>query len=76
MRKRFGNSNACAGAEMDRIRTPTHIPKGLDHIVFVLGLFFLSTGVKTSILQVSCFTLAHSLTLGMATFGWFRPQAR
>lgn len=45
------------------------IPKGLDHIVFVLGLFFLSTGVKTLILQVSCFTLAHSLTLGMATFG-------
>ena len=43
------------------------IPKGLDHIVFVLGLFFLSTGVKTLILQVSCFTLAHSLTLGMAT---------
>ena len=45
------------------------IPKGLDHIVFVLGLFFLSTGVKTLILQVSCFTLAHSLTLGLATFG-------
>ena len=45
------------------------IPKGLDHIVFVLGLFFLSTGVKTLILQVSCFTLAHSLTLGLATLG-------
>jgi hypothetical protein len=45
------------------------IPRGLDHIVFVLGLFFLSTGVRQLILQVSCFTLAHSLTLGMATFG-------
>ena len=45
------------------------IPRGLDHIVFVLGLFFLSTGVRQLILQVSCFTVAHSLTLGLATFG-------
>ena len=45
------------------------IPRGLDHIVFVLGLFFLSTGLRQLILQVSCFTLAHSLTLGLATFG-------
>ena len=45
------------------------IPRGLDHIVFVLGLFFLSIGLRQLILQVSCFTLAHSLTLGLATFG-------
>ena len=44
------------------------IPRGLDHIVFVLGLFFLSTGVRQLVLQVSCFTVAHSLTLGLATF--------
>ena len=45
------------------------IPRGLDHIVFVLGLFFLSTSIATLFYQVSCFTLAHSLTLGLATFG-------
>jgi hypothetical protein len=45
------------------------IPFGLDHIVFVLGLFFLSTQLSTLFYQVSCFTVAHSLTLGLATLG-------
>lgn len=45
------------------------IPSGLDHIVFVLGLFFLSTKLSTLLYQVSCFTVAHSLTLGLATLG-------
>lgn len=45
------------------------IPSGLDHIVFVLGLFFLSTRFSILLYQVSCFTLAHSLTLGLATVG-------
>lgn len=45
------------------------IPWGLDHIVFVLGLFFLSTRLSTLVYQVSCFTVAHSLSLGLATLG-------
>lgn len=45
------------------------IPWGLDHIVFVLGLFFLSTRLSTLFYQVSCFTVAHSLSLGLATLG-------
>ncbi len=45
------------------------IPWGLDHIAFVLGLFFLSTRLSTLFYQVSCFTVAHSLTLGLATLG-------
>lgn len=45
------------------------IPWGLDHIVFVLGLFFLSTKLSTLFYQVSCFTVAHSITLGLATLG-------
>lgn len=48
----------------------THIlPKGLDHILFVLGLFLLSPRVKTLLLQVTAFTLAHSITLGLAIYG-------
>ena len=45
------------------------IPRGLDHIVFVLGLFFLSTRLSTLLYQVSCFTMAHSLALALATLG-------
>jgi hydrogenase/urease accessory protein HupE len=48
----------------------THIvPKGLDHILFVLGLFLLSANRRTLLWQVSAFTLAHTLTLGLAMNG-------
>jgi len=43
----------------------THIlPKGLDHILFVVGLFLLSTKWRSVLLQVSTFTLAHSIRSG------------
>ena len=45
------------------------VPLGLDHILFVFGLFLLSRRWKPLILQVSAFTLAHTLTLGLATLG-------
>ncbi|AXI46760.1 hypothetical protein C1J03_12440 [Sulfitobacter sp. SK012] len=41
------------------------LPKGLDHILFVLGLFFLSTRLRPLIWQVSAFTLAHTVTLAL-----------
>lgn len=48
----------------------THIlPKGLDHILFVLGLFLLSTRWKPLLVQVTAFTLAHTLTLGLSIYG-------
>jgi hypothetical protein len=48
----------------------THIlPKGLDHILFVLGLFLLSPRPKTMLLQVTAFTIAHSITLGLSIYG-------
>jgi len=48
----------------------THIlPKGLDHILFVLGLFLLSPRLKTMLLQVTAFTIAHSMTLGLSIYG-------
>lgn len=46
------------------------IPTGLDHIIFILGLFFLSTKLSSLLAQVTAFTAAHSLTLAMATLGW------
>ncbi len=45
------------------------IPKGLDHIVFVLGLFFSFTSVKSLFYQITSFTVAHSMTLIIAAFG-------
>jgi hypothetical protein len=48
----------------------THIlPKGLDHILFVIGLFLLSAHVKPVLMQVTAFTVAHSITLGLSIYG-------
>lgn len=46
------------------------LPKGLDHILFVLGLFFLSTHWRPLMWQVSAFTLAHTVTLALGALGW------
>ena len=45
------------------------IPKGLDHILFVLGLFFFALKWAPILWQVTAFTVAHTVTLALATFG-------
>ncbi|MDZ7823941.1 MAG: HupE/UreJ family protein [Ahrensia sp.] len=45
------------------------LPLGLDHILFVLGLFFLSPKFRPLIYQVSTFTLAHTVTLASGALG-------
>jgi hypothetical protein len=48
----------------------THIvPGGLDHILFVIGLFLLSTRLPALLWQVTAFTIAHTITLGLAMAG-------
>jgi hydrogenase/urease accessory protein HupE len=48
----------------------THIvPNGLDHILFVLGICLLSNRARSVLLQVSAFTVAHSITLGLSLYG-------
>ncbi len=42
------------------------VPKGLDHIMFILGLFLLSTHWRPLLWQVTMFTVAHTITLGLA----------
>ncbi len=55
----------------------THIlPKGLDHILFVLGLLLLSTRWRPLLTQISAFTLAHSITLGLTAYGVISLPAR
>jgi hydrogenase/urease accessory protein HupE len=51
------------------------IPQGLDHILFVLGVFLLSRKWRPLLWQVTMFTLAHTLTLGLATLGWVHIPA-
>lgn len=45
------------------------LPEGPDHVLFVLGLFLLSPRLRPLLIQVSAFTLAHTLTLGLAASG-------
>lgn len=44
------------------------LPKGLDHILFILGLFLFSTAIKPLLWQVTMFTVAHTITLGLAVY--------
>lgn len=43
------------------------IPQGLDHCLFVLGLFLLSPRLKPVLLQISAFTVAHTITLTLTS---------
>ena len=52
------------------------IPEGLDHILFVLSLFFLDSRLKPVILQASCFTIAHTFTLIMTSQGFINPPSQ
>jgi HupE/UreJ protein len=51
------------------------IPLGFDHILFITCVFFLNSNIKQVILQASMFTLAHSITLGLAMYGIIKPPA-
>jgi len=46
------------------------IPGGLDHILFVLGLFFFSYKIGPLLSQVTIFTIAHSITLILGSLGY------
>jgi len=52
------------------------VPKGMDHILFVLGLFLFSARLSPLLWQVTMFTIAHSITLGLAMVGWLELPAR
>ncbi|HXS37539.1 MAG TPA: HupE/UreJ family protein [Flavipsychrobacter sp.] len=51
------------------------IPLGFDHILFILCVFFLNTNLKKVVLQTSMFTIAHSITLGLAMYGIIKPPS-
>ncbi len=45
------------------------IPMGLDHILFILGIFLFSARFRPLIAQVTMFTVAHTVTLGLSMAG-------
>jgi HupE / UreJ protein len=49
------------------------VPLGIDHILFVLSLFLLSSRLSTIVWQATAFTVAHSITLGLAMYGVIKP---
>ncbi|MEM8868438.1 MAG: HupE/UreJ family protein, partial [Verrucomicrobiota bacterium] len=46
------------------------LPMGFDHILFILGLFFLSHHWRSLLLQASVFTVAHTITLLFSSLDW------
>jgi hydrogenase/urease accessory protein HupE len=55
----------------------THIlPYGLDHVLFVLGIFLLTRVPRQLLAQVSAFTIAHSITLALSMYGVLSAPAR
>ena len=52
------------------------LPLGLDHILFVVGIFLLSTRMKPLLWQVTMFTLAHSITLSLSMLDIFSLPSR
>ena len=47
-----------------------HIAFGADHLLFVLGLLLIVKDRWTLVKTITAFTVAHSITLAIATFGW------
>ena len=47
-----------------------HILQGIDHLLFVLGLLLIVGSRYPLIKTITAFTIAHSITLGIATLGY------
>lgn len=62
-----GISNDAQGSFLSFLRLGVeHILKGYDHLLFLLGLLVACCRFKTMALVITCFTLAHSVTLALA----------
>ncbi|WP_310392668.1 HupE/UreJ family protein [Hymenobacter sp.] len=54
----------------------THIiPLGFDHILFIVSLYILEPRLKPVLWQATAFTVAHSITLGLAMYGLISPPS-
>jgi hydrogenase/urease accessory protein HupE len=49
-----------------------HILLGYDHLLFVFALVLIVRSIRVLVWTITSFTLAHSITLALATLGWVR----
>lgn len=55
----------------------THvIPLGFDHILFILSLYLANPKFKNILMQCSVFTIAHSMSLALASLGIIKINAQ
>ena len=71
-----GSGSLWEGAKRYTALGVEHILEGIDHLLFVLALLFVvRTGWKL-VQTITAFTVAHSITLGLATLGFINmPSA-
>lgn len=48
-----------------------HIFSGFDHLLFLMGLLIVCRRYSTMAIIISCFTIAHSITLGLSALDLF-----
>jgi hypothetical protein len=53
-----------------------HIGMGYDHLLFLFGLLIVTRSFRSSLVIITAFTLAHSLTLAAATFNLVNLPSR
>jgi len=53
-----------------------HIWTGYDHLLFLLGLLIVTRNFASSIKIITCFTIAHSITLAVATLSLVQIPSR
>lgn len=68
-------SPVMAGVQFAEVGVRHILPGGLDHILFVLALFLGASTFRSLIIQMSAFTLAHTVTLGLTAAGIINPPA-
>lgn len=53
-----------------------HIWTGYDHLLFLFGLMIVTRNFKSSVKIITCFTIAHSITLAVATLNLVEISSR
>ena len=77
----FGELQAGSGSWLDAAARYVslgieHILLGIDHLLFILALLLIVRGPWMLVKTITAFTVAHSLTLGLATLGVIHVPSR
>lgn len=71
----FGKETAGPAAGGYFVLGMEHILFGIDHLLFVLALVLIVRGVGLLVKTITAFTIAHSITLALATLGFVKVPA-